>query len=75
MQADVTFKGTAERAKGNGDGIQPHLKKEISCHCRACISSSGALLGEGASSVPLPPAAINPEARAHSEKLDQRLCR
>jgi hypothetical protein len=38
MQADVTFKGMVERAKGKGDGIQPHLKKENGFICKAFTS-------------------------------------
>ena len=59
MQADVTFKGTMERPKGNGDGIQLHFEKEIGFSCRALISSSEDLLGGHPHLTPLHPNTIN----------------
>lgn len=55
----MTFKGTMERAKSNGDGIQLHFKKEIVFNCRALISSSEELLGGQPHLILLLPKAIN----------------
>lgn len=45
MQADMTFKETMGKAKGERDGIQPHLKKETCFNCKTLISYSMGLLG------------------------------